>query len=153
MGLISNGVYALLRNPGQMAQLRAHPHLITTAVEEFLRYDSPIQMVGRTALEDITYDGVTFEAGQSVSFMVGAANHDPAVYENRQTLDITREANPHLSFSSGIHYCLGASLARLEGQVAIQTLLERFPKLELVEAPVYRDNYVFRGQEALRLRV
>ena len=131
VGLISNGVYALLRNPEQMALLRANPRLIGTAVEEFLRYDSPIQMVGRTALEDVEYGGVTFAQGQSVSFMVGAANHDPAVYEHPQTLDIARAANPHLSFSSGIHYCLGAPLARLEGQVAIQTLLERFPTLTL----------------------
>lgn len=150
VGLISNGLYALLRHPDQLARLRAQPALIDTAIEEFLRFDSPIQLVGRTALVDVAYEGVTFQRGESVAFMVGAANHDPALYAHPQTLDITRSPNPHLSFSSGIHYCLGAPLARLEGQVAILSLLRRMPHIRLGDVePVYRDNYVFRGLATL----
>ena len=107
-------------------------------------------MVGRTALEDVEYQGHLFAEGVSVSMMTGAANHDPDVYNNPSELDIGRQPNPHLSFSSGIHYCLGAPLARLEGQIALQTLFQRLPNIELADPnPIYRDNYVFRGVEAL----
>lgn len=150
INLIGNGMLALLRHRKQLELLQQRPQLIKSAIEELLRYDSPVQMTSRVALEDIEYKGVTFQRGQEVAFLLGAANHDPAVYADPQTLDITRERNPHLSFGSGIHYCLGAPLARLEGQIAIETLLRRMPNLQLAtENPVYRDNYVLRGLESL----
>jgi cytochrome P450 len=152
INLIGNGTLALLRHPDQLRLLQEQPQLIRTAVEELLRYDSPVQLTSRMALEDVTYAGFTFARGQEVAFLLGAANHDPAVFANPERLDITREKNPHLSFGSGIHYCLGAPLARLEGQIAINTLLRRMPNLQLATAePVYRDNYVLRGLEALPL--
>jgi cytochrome P450 len=150
INLIGNGTLALLRNPDQLRLLQEKPTHVRTAVEELLRYDSPVQMTARVALEEISYKGTTFCSGQEVAFLLSAANYDPAVYTEPHRLDITREKNPHLSFGGGIHYCLGAPLARLEGQIAFETLLRRLPKLRLaVENPVYRDNFVLRGLEAL----
>lgn len=148
--LIGNGLFALLRNPAQLAKLRENPALGKTAIEELLRYDSPVQMTSRAALQDVEFNGQCIRKGTQVSFMLGAANHDPAQFEQPGTLDITRDPNPHLSFSNGIHYCLGAPLARLEGQIAIQTLLKRAPALTLLnETPTYRETWVLRGLESL----
>lgn len=148
--LIGNGMFALLRNPDQLAKLRDNPALGKTAIEELLRYDSPVQMTSRAALQDVEFNGQHIRKGTQVSFMLGAANHDPAQFEQPGTLDITRDPNPHLSFSNGIHYCLGAPLARLEGQIAIQTLLQRAPELTLLnENPTYRETWVLRGLESL----
>lgn len=148
--LIGNGLYALLRNPDQLAKLRDNPALGKTAIEELLRYDSPVQMTSRAALQDVEFNGQLIRKGTQVSFMLGAANHDPAHFEQPGTLDITRDPNPHLSFSNGIHYCLGAPLARLEGQIAIQSLLKRAPQLTLLnENPTYRETWVLRGLESL----
>jgi cytochrome P450 len=150
VNLIGNGMVALLYHPDQRQRLQDNPALIVPAVEEFLRYDSPIQMTSRLALETVEFKGHTFQQGQSVAFLFGAANRDPATFEQPQTLDIGRAKNPHLSFSQGIHYCLGAPLARLEGQIAILSLLQRFPNLSLAtETLTYADNFVFRGVEAL----
>ncbi|MCB0126694.1 MAG: cytochrome P450 [Caldilineaceae bacterium] len=146
VGLIGNGTLALLRQPDQLARLQANPGLIGNAVEELLRFDSPIQMVGRTALEDVEFHGQQILQGQSVGIMVGAANHDPARFAHPGQLQLDRPNVQHLSFGGGIHYCLGAPLARLEGQIALQTLFQRFPHMRLVEAePPHRDNYVFRS--------
>jgi cytochrome P450 len=151
--LIGNGTLALLRNREQLEKLRADPTLAKTAVEELLRYDSPVQMTSRTALEDMEFKGITFPQGSQVSMMLGAGNHDPEQFTNPDKLDITREHNPHLSFGNGIHYCLGAPLARLEGQIALNTLLRRMPRLELAdENPIYRNTYVLRGLRALPVR-
>ncbi len=148
--LIGNGLFALLRNPEQLAKLRANPALGKTTIEELLRYDSPVQMTSRAALQDVEFKGQHIRKGTQVSFMLGAANHDPAQFEQPGTLDITRDPNPHLSFSNGIHYCLGAPLARLEGQIAIQTLLQRAPELTLLEDnPTYRETWVLRGLHSL----
>lgn len=150
VGLIGNGTLALLRNPEQLAALRAQPSLIANAVEELLRFDSPIQMVGRTALTTVAFHGQTIDVGQSVGIMVGAANHDPARFDQPEHLQLDRPNIQHLSFGGGIHYCLGAPLARLEGQIALQTLLTRFPDLRLCDPnPSHRNNYVFRGLERL----
>lgn len=150
VNLIGNGVLALLRHPDAMRRLQCDPALITSAVEELLRYDSPIQLISRSALEDVTYRDVTFRQGQSIAFLLGAANRDPEPFEQPNQLDLARRNNAHLAFGGGIHYCLGAPLARLEGQIAIQTLLQRMPNLQLeTEALTYQDNYVFRGVEAL----
>ena len=148
--LIGNGMLALLRHPDQMAKLKADPTLGKGAIEELLRYDSPVQMTSRSALEDVEYNGTHLPRGAQVSFMLGAANRDPEQFANPEMLDITREHNPHLSFSNGIHYCLGAPLARMEGQIAIMTLLKRMPDLELTDDnPPYRATYVLRGLSAL----
>ncbi len=150
VNLIGNGVLALLRDPDAMQRLQNDPALIASAVEELLRYDSPIQLISRSALEDMTYREVTFRRGQRVAFLLGAANRDPAQFEAPNQLDLARSNNAHLAFGGGIHYCLGAPLARLEGQIAINTLLQRMPHLKLVtEELTYQDNYVFRGVEAL----
>ena len=150
VNLIGNGTLALLRNPAQLDRLRADPSLTKTAVEELLRYDSPVQLTSRIVLEEIDVGGQRILPGMQLSFMLGAANHDPAVFADPHTLDITRKPNPHLAFGSGIHYCLGAPLARLEAQIAFDTLLRRFPTLTLLEEdPPHRDNYLLRGLERL----
>lgn len=150
--LIGNGMLALLRNPAQLDLLKKNPALIKTAVEELLRYDSPVQMTSRVALTDVEYNGQRFPKGAQVSFMLGAANRDPSQFANPDKLDISREQNPHLAFSNGIHYCLGAPLARMEGQIAISTLIKRLPDLKLLnDAPPYRDTYVLRGLRALEV--
>ena len=150
VNLIGNGMLALLRHPEQLQRLRQDPGLIRTAVEELLRYDSPVQATGRIASADLEIRGRTIRAGQQVTFLLGAANHDPAWFAHPERLDIGREPNPHLAFGSGIHYCLGAPLARLEGQIAIGRLVRRMPKLALVsEPPTYRDNFILRGLQSL----
>lgn len=150
VGLISNGLYALLQHPEQLHKLQTEPQWIEPAVEELLRFDSPIQMVGRALLQDVAYKGHHFKVGDTVGLMTGAANRDPARFVDPERLDITRTPNPHMAFGAGIHYCLGAPLARLEGQIAIQTLLKRLPNLALaIDKPTYRDNYVFRGLQSL----
>jgi cytochrome P450 len=150
INLIGNGTLALLRHPEQMARLQENPGLMKTAVEELLRYDSPVQATGRTVYEAVEIGGHKIAAGQYVNFMLGAANHDPARFENPDQLDLGRQPNPHLALGSGIHYCLGAPLARLEGQIAFATLLRRMPNLHLeTDSPKYRDNFTLRGLESL----
>lgn len=146
VNLIGNGTLALLRHPDQWEKLKANPALVKTATEELLRYDSPVQMTSRWVMEDCEFAGVQLQKGQQVSTMLGAANRDPARFANPNELDITREANPHLAFGSGIHFCLGAPLARMEGQIAFATLARRLPNLKLVdENPPYRKTFVLRG--------
>jgi cytochrome P450 len=148
--LIGNGMLALLRNPDQLAKLKADPSLIRTAIEELLRYDSPVQMTARWVLEDMDFNGQPMTKGQQVATMLGAANRDPGQFADPETLDIAREDNHHLAFGSGIHYCVGAPLARVEGQIAISTLLRRMPSLALTtDSPPYRDTYVLRGLREL----
>jgi cytochrome P450 len=150
INLIGNGTLALLRHPDQWRRLRDEPDLIQAAVEELLRYDSPVQLTARNALADIDYKGRVFRQGQQVAFLLGAANRDPAQFADPATLDIARRDNRHLSFGGGIHYCLGAPLARLEGEIAFKTLARRLPSLALaVDTVAYRDNFVLRGLEAL----
>jgi pimeloyl-[acyl-carrier protein] synthase len=131
MALLANGLLALLRNPAQAYALQSSPGLARTAVEEFLRYESPIQHETRVAAETVEYRGVRIEEDQRVVLMIGSANRDPAIFNNPNTLDITREPNKHLAFGYGIHYCLGAPLARLEAQIAFRKLLARFPRMQL----------------------
>ncbi len=150
INLIGNGTLALLRHPAQLKLLRDDPALTKNAVEELLRYDSPVQMTSRNVLVEMEYKGHHFRKGQEISLLLAAANHDPAVFANPSQLDITRKPNPHMSLGGGIHYCLGAPLARLEGQIAFETLLRRLPNLALAgTTPVYRDNFVLRGLESL----
>ena len=153
VNLIGNGLLALHRNPDQLALLKANPALITNAIEEFLRYDSSVQMTGRVALEDIDdLGGKKIPKGESVLCLLGSANHDPAVYPDRpDSLDITRPNVRPLSFGGGIHFCLGAQLARIEAEVAISTLLRRLPDLRLDDAenPEWRPSFVLRGLKKL----
>jgi cytochrome P450 len=153
VNLIGNGLLALHRNPDQLALLRANPALITNAIEEFLRYDSSVQMAGRVALEDIDdLGGKKIPKGESVLCLLGSANRDPAVYPDRpDRLDITRSNVRPLSFGGGIHFCLGAQLARIEAEVAIATLLRRLPDLRLddVKTPEWRPTFVLRGLRSL----
>jgi cytochrome P450 len=153
VNLIGNGLLALYRNPDQLALLKANPDLITNAIEEFLRYDSSVQMTGRVALEEIDdLGGKKIPKGESVLCLLGSANRDPAVYPDRpERLDITRPNVRPLSFGGGIHFCLGAQLARIEAGIAISTLLRRLPELRLDDAenPEWRPTFVLRGLKKL----
>jgi pimeloyl-[acyl-carrier protein] synthase len=150
VNLIGNGTLALLRHPDQWQALVANPGLAPAAVEELLRYDSPVQMTTRIAQEAFEYAGHTIRRGQEVAFLLGAANRDPARFANPDQLDLSRGDSRHLSFGGGIHYCLGAPLARLEGEVAFSTLARRLPALHLAADKVtYRDNFLLRGLTAL----
>jgi len=153
VNLIGNGLLALYRNPDQLALLKANPELITNAIEEFLRYDSSVQLTGRVALEDIDeLGGKKIPKGESVLCLLGSANRDPAVYPDRpDRLDITRPKIRPQSFGGGIHLCLGAQLARIEAEVAISTLLRRLPGLRLdnAENPEWRPTFVLRGLKNL----
>jgi len=154
MNLIGNGLYALLRNRDQFDRLRADPTLIGTAVEELLRFDGPVHLSGRIATADIEVNGHAFEAGDSAITVLAAANRDPARFTDPDRLDIGRDQGPHLTFSYGIHYCLGAALARLEGQVVINSLVQRFGAMDIVTDPVtYREHFVLRGLKELQVSV
>jgi cytochrome P450 len=152
VNLIGNGVLALLRHPDQLRLLREEPDLITSAIEELLRYDSPVQRTARVTSERVEVGGRMIEKGAMVVAAIGAANRDPAHFSDPDRLDIGRRDNRHLSFGFGIHFCLGAPLARVEGQVAIGTLLRRRPRLELAtDTPEWRESSTLRGLKALPL--
>jgi cytochrome P450 len=148
--LIGNGLLALLRNPDQLGRLRDDPGLIQTAVEELLRYDSPVQRQWRLATEELEIGGRRIAEGQLVYQLVGAANRDPAQFPEPERLDLGREANRHVAFGYGIHFCLGAPLARVEGQVTFETLLRRLPGLELASDRLeWQPNMAFRALRSL----
>jgi hypothetical protein len=142
VNLISNGMLALLRHPQQMQQLKTQPTLIQSAVEEMLRYDSPIQIITRVATEDVDIDGITIRFGEKVLVILGAANRDPAQFPDPDRFDITRTNNSHLAFVDGIHYCLGAVLARIEAEIAINTLVQQLPDLKLSQDKLEWRNKV-----------
>jgi cytochrome P450 len=149
VNLIGNGMLALLRHPDELARLRADSSLITSAIEELLRFDSPVQLTARVALENLQVGGRTIEQGQWVLPLLGAANHDPAQFPDPEKLDLTRTPNNHVAFGRGIHFCLGAPLARLEGQIAIGALVQRFPNLTLAGEPIRRNQITLRGLSSL----
>lgn len=152
INLIGNGTLALLQHPEQLSLLKNDPTLIGTAVEELLRYDSPVQMTSRMVLEDFEYNGHNFHRGTTIAFLLGSANHDSDRFDQPHKLNLQRQKNQHLSFGGGIHYCLGAPLARLEGQIALTTLVQRMPNLALTTSkPEYSDNYLLRGLNKLPL--
>lgn len=147
--LLGNGLLALLRHPQQLAELRREPELIESAVEELLRFDSPVQWTGRVAMEEVRVNDVHLRAGQHVAISLGAANRDPAQFPEPDRLDLRRAENRHLAFGHGIHFCLGAALARLEGQVALGTLVSRYPHLRLAGEPEWQANFTLRGLKRL----
>lgn len=150
VNLIGNGTLALLRHPDQLRRLRANPGLIGTAVEELLRYDGPVQRTARIPSEDVVIGGRTITRGEMVMPFIGAADRDPAQFPEPDRLDITRADNRHIAFGWGIHFCLGAPLARVEGQIAINTLLQRLPKLALATGtPEFRQSLTLRGLKSL----
>jgi pimeloyl-[acyl-carrier protein] synthase len=146
--LIGNGMLALGRNPEQMQKLTREPQLMPRAIEEMLRYDCPVQSTARYPKSDVTIDGVELKANTVTFVMVAAANRDPEQFPNPDTFDITRNPNEHLAFGEGIHYCLGAPLARMEGAIAIGIALTRFPGLHLLNPGqefAYKGSYFLRG--------
>jgi cytochrome P450 len=150
VNLIGNGMLALLRHRDQLERLRREPALIGTAVEELLRFDGPVQRTARIPSEDVVVGGRTIAKGEMVMPFIGAADRDPAQFPSPDLLDIGRTDNRHIAFGWGIHFCLGAPLARIEGQIAINTLVRRLPKLELATAqPEYRQSLTLRGLKAL----
>ena len=157
--LIGKGVVALLRHPGQIARWLAAPELAAPAVDELLRYEPPVQFTHRVALAEREVAGHTFSRGEGIVILTAAANRDPAVYTDPERLDITRFAGPnpaprHLSFSEGLHFCLGAHLGRLETQIAIDTLLRRAPAMSLTEdEPAWRDTVAIHGLDTCPVRL
>ncbi|MEV7013912.1 cytochrome P450 [Streptosporangium sp. NPDC051022] len=157
VNLIGNGMLALLTDPGQLRLLRDRPELLPSAIEEFLRYDGPVERATfRFAAEDLEIAGVPIPKGSMVHILIGSADRDPEVFDAPDTLDITREDNRHVAFGHGIHFCLGAPLARLEGRIAFGTLLERLPDIELACPPGelvwVRSGSVIRGLRELPVR-
>ncbi len=148
---IGNGVRAILQSGAEPKALFASDEATAAAVEECLRYDPPLHMFMRYALEDMEYGGLSLKKGQQVGLMLGAANRDPARYVAADRFDAGREPKPHVSFGLGIHFCIGAPLARLEMQVALPILFERLPGLRFAGAPSYRDAYHFHGLDGLQL--
>jgi cytochrome P450 len=148
--LIANGMLALLQNPEQMARLRADFSLLPGAIEEFLRFQGPVQTVVRIAKQDIEMAGVTIQSGERVFALVAASHRDQATFDDAHNVDITRQQNPHVAFGFGIHMCIGAPLARIEGQEAFRTLLTHFDDFKVETAALsWRDDFVTRGLETL----
>jgi cytochrome P450 len=146
-----NGIVALLRRPDEMARLRADPALAETAVEEMVRFDAPLQLFERTAKTDTTVAGVVIPAGGRAAALLGSANRDPAAFPDADRLDVGRTPNNHIGFGAGIHHCIGAPLARMELQITLPMLLERFPTLDLAAEPQRRPTFVLRGFESVRV--
>jgi cytochrome P450 len=145
VNVTGNGTLALLRHPDELARLRADRSLLPTAIEELMRFDSPLQLFERTATEDVEVGGVVVAEGQKIAALLGAANHDPAVFDRPEVLDLGRAENPHVSFGAGVHFCIGAPLARVELQATFGALLDRTSSLELGGEPVRRPEFVIRG--------
>lgn len=149
VNLIGNGTLALLRAPEQLALLRRSPELVGPAVDEMLRFDGPVQITQRVVVEDMEVVGCPVKAGDEIMLVLGAANRDPSVFSDPHRLDVTRDARKHVAFGGGIHHCLGAALARMEGEIAFRVLLERFGTIELAGTPTRRPTFTLRGLESL----
>lgn len=147
-----NGMVEVLRRPDQIALLSNNPRALTeTALEEFMRFDAPLQLFERTATKDTELGEVEIKAGQKIAALIGSANRDSAVFDNANEMDITRDPNPHIGFGAGIHFCLGAPLARLEMGVSLPALWEKYPHISLASEPVRRPTFVLRGYESVEI--
>jgi cytochrome P450 len=151
--LIGNGVRALLKHPDQLRKLKDNPDLLDSAINELLRYDSPVQLDSRLVHSDVEVAGYRIRAGQQILCAIGAANRDPLVFTEPDRLDIERNESSHIAFGRGIHHCLGAPLAMLEARAAFSALLRRFSSIRLVSEPVYREQVVLRGVKELWVEV
>lgn len=152
--LIGNGLYTLMRHPAELARLRARPELIASAVEELLRFEGPVALTSRNPAEDIELDGVRIPKEDELSLALAAANRDPDVFPDPLRLDLARSENRHLSFGFGAHFCLGAALARLEGQIALGSAVARFPGMKLAsDAVEWKPGIVLRGLTSLQIRL
>jgi len=153
VNVVGNGMTALLTHPDQLARLRSDETLVPSAVEELIRYDSPLQLFERTAIADTRIGDVTVARGQKIAALLGAANRDPDVFFSPDRFDGGRADNPHLGFGAGIHFCLGAPLARVELQTSLRTLFVRFPRLALHAVPRRRPEFVIRGVQSLPVTI
>jgi cytochrome P450 len=157
VSLISNGILALIQHPDQLHLLRQKPELMKSAIEELLRYQGPLMTAtARWIGEDLVFDGQEMKRGQQVLVVLASANRDESAFKDADTLNITRQENHHLAFGKGIHYCLGAPLARLEGQIAIQALLQRLPDLQLAIDPAlltWRPGFLIMGLTKLPIKI
>lgn len=147
-----NGWWTLFRHPDALAALRATPELAGTAVDELLRFDTPLPLFERWVLQDVEVAGTTIARGQEVALLYASANRDPAAFADADALDLARPSKAHLAFGAGIHYCLGAPLARLELETAYASILRRMPRLELLEEPDWKPTFILRGLAALKVR-
>ncbi len=147
-----NGMVAALERPDQAELLRKNSRAITdTALEEFMRFDAPLHLFERTATIDTELGGVKIEKGQKIAALIGSANRDSSVFERADEMDLTRDPNPHIGFGAGIHFCLGAPLARLEMSVSLPALWEKYPNMQLAGTPVRRPTFVLRGYESVSI--
>lgn len=147
-----NGMVAALQRPDQVALLRDNPRGVTdTALEEFMRFDAPLHMFERTATADTELGGVQIKEGQKIAALIGSANRDETLFSNPELMDLTRDPNPHIGFGAGIHFCIGAPLARLEMSVSLPALWEKFPNMQLAADPVRRPTFVLRGYESVAI--
>jgi pimeloyl-[acyl-carrier protein] synthase len=153
VNLIGNGALALLQFPDQLERLLEQPDLAVGAVDELLRFDSPVQVDARFATADLNLAGTRVRAGDAIVLVLGAANRDPAAFDDPAQLDITRDARRHVAFGGGIHHCLGASLARLEGQVALSAVLSSLGRIELAGQVMRRPTFTLRGLESLPVAI
>ena len=152
VNVIGNGVLALMRHRDQWDRLVADPGLLSTAVDELIRFDAPLQLFERTATQDVVVAGHSVPAGSKIAALLGAAARDPAVFDEPDTLDVGRSPNPHLGFGAGIHYCVGAPLARIEVAAALKALVTKLPGLTIAGEPRRRPEFVIRGLHTLPTR-
>ena len=149
-----NGFVALMQRPDQLALLRSDPYgLAETAVDEFIRFDAPLHLFERTATTEVEIGGVKIKEGQKIASLLGSANRDETVFKNPTEMDITRDPNPQIGFGAGIHFCIGAPLARMEMTTSLPKLIEKYPKLTLVGEPVRRPGFVLRGYESITVSI
>ncbi len=151
VNVTGNGWWSLFRNPDQLARFREDLTLVSRAIEELMRWDTPLQMFERWVLEDSEICGTVVPKGAELGLLFGSANRDPTVFDRPDDLDVAREPNPHVSFGAGVHFCLGAPLARLELAASFTTVLRRLPALRLIEEPSWKPNYIIRGLHELRV--
>jgi pimeloyl-[acyl-carrier protein] synthase len=154
--LIGNGTLALGRHPDQFDALKRDPSMLPRAIEEMLRYDGPVQSTARFTKEPVQLGGAEIPAGAIAMMIVAAADRDPAQFKNPEKFDITRDPNEHVAFGEGIHFCIGAPLARMEARIAFEAMLERFPRLRLKDPaikPTYKGSYFLRGLESLPVAI